>query len=56
VAFAPKYRDLLRDTGSMTTEELGQKHLGVDLTKDEFWKAAVDRMLEDVEQFVELAR
>ncbi len=55
-AFAPKYRNLLRDTGSMTTEELGLKHFGVDLTKDEFWEAAVDRMLEDVDQFVELAR
>ena len=55
-AFASKYRNLLHDTGSMTTEELGQKHLGVDLTKDGFWEAAVDRMLEDVEQFVELAR
>jgi pepF/M3 family oligoendopeptidase len=54
-SFAPKYRDLLRDTGSMTTEEIGMKHLGVDLTKDDFWQAAVERMLADVEPFVKLA-
>ncbi len=55
-AFASSYRDLLRDTGRMTTEELGHKHLGVDLTRDDFWEAAVDRMIEDVETFVELVR
>ena len=54
-AFAPKYRDLLHDTGGMMTEDLAKKHLGVDLTKDDFWKAAVNRMLEDVEPFVKLA-
>jgi pepF/M3 family oligoendopeptidase len=53
--FFEKYRALLHDTGSMTTENLAQKHLGVDLTKDDFWTAAVDRMLADVEPFVELA-
>ncbi len=53
--FFEKYHALLHDTGSMTTEDLAQKHLGVDLTKDDFWTAAVDRMLADVEPFVELA-
>ncbi len=52
--FFEKYRALLHDTGSMTTEDLAQKHLGVDLTKDDFWTTAVDRMLADVEPFVEL--
>jgi len=55
-AFADKYRDLLADTGSMTTEELAQKHLGVDLTKEDFWKAAVDRSLADIDEFVKLAQ
>jgi oligoendopeptidase F len=53
--FFPKYRALLHDTGSMTTEDLGKKHLGVDLTKGDFWNDAVNRMLEDVQPFVELA-
>ncbi|MFH1892114.1 MAG: M3 family oligoendopeptidase [Candidatus Zixiibacteriota bacterium] len=53
-AFASKYRDLLLDTGSMTTEDLGRKHLGVDLAKPDFWNDAVNRVLEDVEPFVKL--
>ena len=55
-AFADKYRDLLIDTGRMTTEEIGRKHLGVDLTKREFWDDAISRILADVKPFVELAK
>jgi pepF/M3 family oligoendopeptidase len=54
-AFADKYRALLGDTGSMTTEEVAAKHLGVDLTKEEFWIDAVNRSLADVDEFVKLA-
>lgn len=53
--FADKYRDLLSDTGSMTSEQVAQKHLGVDLTGEEFWKDAVGRALIDVDEFVKLA-
>jgi len=53
--FFPKYRDLLHDTGRMKTEDLAMKHLGVDLTKPDFWNAAVARMIEDVEPFIKLA-
>jgi pepF/M3 family oligoendopeptidase len=54
-AFADKYRDLLLDTGSMSTEDVAKKHLGVDLTKEDFWNDAVARSLSDVEEFVQLA-
>jgi pepF/M3 family oligoendopeptidase len=54
-AFADKYRALLIDTGSMTCEEVAAKHLGVDLTKGEFWSEAVGRAIEDVEKFIEMA-
>jgi oligoendopeptidase F len=54
-SFADRYRDLLADTGRMTSEEVAQKHLGVDLTRREFWDAAVDRILADVDPFVNLA-
>lgn len=54
-AFADKYRALLADTGSMTTEQVAQKHLGVDLTRDAFWVDAVNRSLADVDEFVALA-
>jgi len=53
--FAKKYEALLADTGSMTTEQAAAKHLGVDLTKEDFWQAAVLRALADVPEFVKLA-
>ncbi len=54
--FAEKYVALLRDTGIMTVEQLAAKHLGVDLTKPDFWQAAVDVTLEDVRLFLELTK
>ncbi|MEE9441618.1 MAG: M3 family oligoendopeptidase [candidate division Zixibacteria bacterium] len=53
--FSEKYRSLLADTGSMTSEDIAQKHLGVDLTKIDFWKEAVNRVLADVGPYIELA-
>lgn len=52
--FAAKYDALLRDTGSMTVEELAMKHLGVDLTQPDFWQSAIDVTLQDVKQFMEM--
>jgi len=54
LAFENKYAALLRDTGSMTVEDLAQKHLGVDLTKPEFWQSAVDMAVSDARLFLEL--
>jgi len=54
-SFAPKYHDLLVDTGSMTCEDVAKKHLGVDLTKPDFWNSAVERSLADIDEFVKLA-
>ncbi len=54
-AFADKYRALLADTGCMTTEDVARKHLGVDLTQEDFWEDAVNRQLTEVDAFVELA-
>ena len=54
-SFADKYRALLADTGSMTTEEVAMKHLGADLTRDQFWTEAVNRSLADVDEYVRLA-
>ena len=61
-AFADKYQALLADTGSMSTEDVAQKHLGVDLTKEDFWIDAVnhgigvrsEKSLADVDEFVKL--
>ncbi len=53
-AFALKYRALLQDTGSMTTEEVAKKHLGVNLTRDDFWTAAVNNSVRYVDEFCAL--
>ena len=50
--FEDRYIALLRDTGSMTVEDLARKHLGVDLTQPEFWQNAVGLAVKDVEQFL----
>src|SRR5699024_4121718 len=50
--FEDQYIALLRDTGSMTTEDLAMKHLGVDLTKPDFWESGIKIMEKDVETFL----
>ncbi len=50
--FEERYIALLKDTGRMTTEDLAMKHLGVDLTKADFWQAAIDLVTKDVEEFL----
>ncbi|MDF2909327.1 MAG: oligoendopeptidase [Sporolactobacillus laevolacticus] len=52
--FADRYDALLRDTGRMTTEELAEKHLNVDLTKPAFWQSALDYIMRDVDEFLDL--
>src|SRR5690625_1746346 len=52
--FEEKYIALLRDTGSLKVEELAKKHLDVDLTKEDFWEAGIQLMVEDVAEFIRL--
>ncbi|MEN2465283.1 M3 family oligoendopeptidase [Ornithinibacillus sp. JPR2-1] len=52
--FEDKYIALLRDTGSMKVEDLAQKHLGVDITKEDFWAAGIQLMAKDAAEFIEL--
>ncbi|WP_062350249.1 M3 family oligoendopeptidase [Bacillus kwashiorkori] len=54
IGFEDKYIALLRDTGTMKVEDLAMKHLGVDLTKQEFWAAGIQIMAKDVEEFIQL--
>jgi len=53
-SFAAKYDALLEDTGRLSVEELAQKHLGVDLTKVDFWEQAARAVTADVELFIKL--
>lgn len=52
--FEDKYIALLRDTGSMTVEELAIKHLDVDVTKEDFWAAGIQLMAKDAQEFIDL--
>ncbi|MBB6670895.1 M3 family oligoendopeptidase [Cohnella nanjingensis] len=54
--FDAKYDRLLRDTGLMTVEELGSRHLGIALDKPDFWRAAVARATADVDAMAALIR
>ena len=52
--FEEKYMALLRDTAVMSVEDLAMKHLGEDITKQEFWAKGVALCVKDVEDFLEL--
>jgi len=53
-AFEEKYMALLRDTAVMSVEDLALKHLGEDITKQEFWAKGVALCVNDVEEFLKL--
>ncbi|KHL92615.1 oligoendopeptidase [Paenibacillus sp. IHB B 3415] len=53
-SFADKYDSLLKDTGVMTLENLVSKHLGVDLSKPDFWQGAADLIAADINEFLEM--
>jgi oligoendopeptidase F len=52
--YEEKYISLLRDTASMTVEDLAAKHLQVDLVKKDFWEKAVKICIEDIDEFLQL--
>lgn len=52
--FEQRYVDLLCDTGRMTVEDLAARHLGVDLTRPDFWLSGVQMALDDVNEFLSL--
>jgi oligoendopeptidase F len=52
--YEEKYIALLRDTASMTVEDLAAKHLQVDLTQKDFWEKAVHLCIDDIKEFLTL--
>ncbi|MEC1606791.1 M3 family oligoendopeptidase [Bacillus halotolerans] len=52
--FEEKYIALLRDTASMTAEDLALKHLGADITKRDFWENAIKLAVQDAEAFLQM--
>ncbi|WHZ05834.1 M3 family oligoendopeptidase [Neobacillus sp. YX16] len=52
--FEKYYLALLRDSGSMTVENLVMKHLGEDITSEEFWEKGMKLCVKDAEEFLKL--
>ncbi|MEK4129934.1 M3 family oligoendopeptidase [Solibacillus sp. FSL W8-0474] len=52
--FEEKYMALLRDTAIMTVEDLAMKHLGADITTEDFWLKGIALCEKDVEEFIAL--
>jgi pepF/M3 family oligoendopeptidase len=52
--FEDTYINLLKDTGCMSVEQLALKHLGIDITKVDFWENAISVVVKDVELFLSL--
>lgn len=54
--FENRYIALLKDSGSMSVEELAQKHLGANLQKPEFWQGAINLLNANIQEFNSLAQ
>ena len=52
--FEKEYIELLRDSGSMSTEDLVMKHLKADITSEKFWENGIKLCVKDVENFINL--
>ncbi len=53
--FEKLYRDILRDTGSMTAETLVEKYLQQDISEPGFWNNSLDIVEASIEKFEALA-
>ena len=50
-AFHKAYVEILRDSGSMTAEELVKKHLGADIRQKDFWLQSLSIIDKKVTRF-----
>ena len=55
-AFRSKYAALLQDTGRLRVEDLAMRHLGVDISRPEFWEKSVDFVTADLDEFLRLTK
>lgn len=53
-SFEKDYIALLRDSGSMSVEDLVMKHLGEDITSEDFWEKGIKICVKDVEDFTSI--
>ncbi|MFC4713483.1 M3 family oligoendopeptidase [Planococcus dechangensis] len=54
VGFPERYDTLLRDSGKMTVEQLGESYLGADITQVKFWRDAQNSLTLAIEEYLEL--
>ncbi len=54
--FANKYRKILRDSGSLTAEDLVLKHLGGKIENEAFWRNAIELVREETDEFESTAK
>ncbi|MEZ0481590.1 M3 family oligoendopeptidase [Planococcus sp. SSTMD024] len=52
--FPERYDALLRDSGKMTVEQLGDQYLGADITQVAFWRDAQKSLTSAIEEYLEL--
>lgn len=52
--FEKDYLNILRDSGSMSIEDLVMKHLGEDITSEAFWEKGIEICVKDAEEFINL--
>ncbi|CAH7371576.1 putative Oligoendopeptidase F [Vibrio chagasii] len=53
-SFYEFYKDLLRNTGTLTCESLAEKYLGVDMEKTDFWQSAINELDSKVDEYSRL--
>jgi len=52
--FDAAFENILRESASLTVEELAEKHLNVDLRESGFWNSSVGLILSDIDKFLML--
>ncbi|MDN5708873.1 MAG: M3 family oligoendopeptidase [Planococcus sp. (in: firmicutes)] len=52
--FPERYDALLRDSGKMTVEQLGEQYLAADITQVAFWRDAQKSLTSAIEEYLEL--
>ncbi|TWT09393.1 M3 family oligoendopeptidase [Planomicrobium sp. CPCC 101079] len=53
--FMERYDDLLRNSGRMTVEQLGETYLNQDLTELYFWQTALEPLKDAIKEFLRLS-
>ncbi|PKR77030.1 oligoendopeptidase [Halalkalibacillus sediminis] len=52
--YEEQYIALLRDTATMSVEDLAMKHLGEDITQEAFWEKGIELCKSDVDEYLSL--